>query len=170
MPRKPKQEPVKYCQHCGMMMARQRFAGRLEDMARFRKRRYCDRKCMAAAYEGTIKNPNPRNFHRQSAKATKGSCEACGKRTTLHVHHADENPMNNSPSNLRTLCAKCHREAHSPNFSEPGARRSCLHCSRPAMKKGLCWTHNTRYRKYGDPLMTKVRNGSSWHLIREAGS
>ena len=169
MPRKPKEAPTKTCQSCGKVLERKRFSGRLEDMSRFLHRKYCDRVCMATDYEGTMKTNTSRSAHRQSRKAVKRSCEACGSVNSLHVHHADENPTNNAPSNLMTLCAKCHREAHSPNFLEPGVRKRCLHCSRPAMKKGLCWTHNTRFRKYGDPLITKTRSGSGWRLIREAG-
>ncbi|MBE0435216.1 MAG: HNH endonuclease [Methylomicrobium sp.] len=125
---------------------------------------------MAKAYEGVMKMESSRSSHRQSKKAVKKCCEVCGKTTTLHVHHADENPLNNSPSNLMTLCAQCHREAHSPNFSAPKERITCKHCDKPAMKKGLCWTHNTRYQKYGNPLMTKKKIGSEFILITEDGS
>lgn len=31
-----------------------------------------------------------------------------GKWVELHVHHIDENPQNNEPKNLITLCQKCH--------------------------------------------------------------
>ncbi|WP_369683412.1 HNH endonuclease [Nitrosomonas communis] len=99
----------------------------------------------------------------------KNCCEVCGKTTSLHVHHVDENPLNNSTSNLMTLCSQCHREAHSKHFSAPMVRITCRHCEKPAMKNSLCWTHNTRYQKYGDPLMTKKKIGSDWYLVREHG-
>lgn len=43
----------------------------------------------------------------------KGYCEECGfvpqHDCQLDVDHVDENHSNNSPLNLRTLCANCHR-------------------------------------------------------------
>ena len=53
-----------------------------------------------------------------------GSCVACGWEapkqqrsngklvSRLHVHHVDENPKNNYPENLVSLCDSCHRIAH----------------------------------------------------------
>lgn len=48
-------------------------------------------------------------------------CAACGEqemfrpksvRSTLHVHHIDRNPRNNTPENLITLCQPCHSRHH----------------------------------------------------------
>lgn len=154
------------CQACGKRLVRKRFPSGLEDLARFRLRKYCDQACMATGYEGQIKNPTPQNSRRQSAKKRKAQCELCGK-PGRHVHHRDENPLNNEASNLQTLCVSCHRRSHSPNFMGTAARRKpCLHCSKPAVKKGLCWTHNTRRKKYGDPLLTKVKVGSKFVFQR----
>ena len=167
VPKKP--TPEKYCMNCNTKMERKDINGRLEDLAAFKKRKYCNRSCMAEAYEGVIKNKNSRNYHRQSAKTVKQSCEVCGSKIGLHVHHVDENGMNNSVSNLMTLCSSCHREAHSKHFSAPKVRVTCKHCEKPAMKNSLCWKHNTRYQKYGNPLMTKKKIGSEWRLITEDG-
>lgn len=45
------------------------------------------------------------------------TCSACGfmakHRCQLDVHHIDRDHSNNAESNLRTLCANCHRLAHS---------------------------------------------------------
>lgn len=38
-------------------------------------------------------------------------CSACGG-VYEHVHHKDENPQNNSLSNLEPLCASCHHRHH----------------------------------------------------------
>lgn len=154
-PRKP--DPQKNCRHCKAPMARKRTTGnRLEDLATFVRRKFCDRKCMAASMEGVIKVLNPKNSRRQSGKAVLPKCEWCGVETKRHVHHADEDPLNNAASNLRTLCASCHARSHSPNWDRTtGLRKPCAHCSKDAQRKGLCWTHLTRSRRYGDPLATK---------------
>lgn len=169
--------PVKQrlCRTCQAPLNRKRRPnGDLETRHEFERRRFCDRACMAASMEGQIKIPSPKNSHRQSGKAATSQCENCGRtRRTgrLHVHHHDLNPMNNDPSNLRTLCGSCHRRCHSPNFTETGERRvNCLHCDRPSSKRGLCATHLTRFRKYGDPLVTKIRTSSGWLLVRETGA
>ena len=43
----------------------------------------------------------------------KSECERCGfvaeHKSQLDVDHIDKNRLNNSPENLRTLCANCHR-------------------------------------------------------------
>lgn len=46
------------------------------------------------------------------------TCQLCSKRQSddrskaLHVHHIDENKLNNHPHNLITLCTKCHHPIH----------------------------------------------------------
>lgn len=47
-------------------------------------------------------------------------CQLCGldfkeggKDVCKHVHHIDQNTMNNNINNLVVLCAKCHRQVHS---------------------------------------------------------
>jgi len=47
----------------------------------------------------------------------KWTCQRCKKTkkrwgNLLHVHHIDENKLNNNPSNLISLCATCHMESH----------------------------------------------------------
>jgi len=42
----------------------------------------------------------------------KPQCEECGEGKNLQVHHIDENRLNNTDENLKTLCAKCHRAKH----------------------------------------------------------
>lgn len=111
MARKADPTPVKFCKTCGTQMERQRFNGRLEDKSAFARRTYCDQDCMAQDYEGTIKVMNDKNSRRQSAKTRKPDCEICGS-SAHHVHHRDENPQNNDPLNLQSLCASCHKKEH----------------------------------------------------------
>ena len=164
-----KPDPLKHCATCSRVLSRKRRNGRLEDMTLFLRRKYCDRRCMARGQEG-MKVVNIQNSHRQSAKAVKSQCEICGKTKSearLVVHHVDWNPLNNSAENLQTLCDSCHRLSHSPNYIRTPLRPMlCVHCSRPARRKGLCSTHLTRLRKFGDPLAKKVKIGSGWHLVR----
>lgn len=164
MPQHIKPDPLKYCQACGKTLHRKRYNGVLGSMNQFLRRKYCDRDCMAKGQEGVIKVLNPKNSYRQSAKARRPQCERCGK-PGRHVHHKDENPLNNDPSNLETLCNSCHRLSHSPHWNPTTGRRNpCSLCSKPARKRGLCRTHLTRYMKYGNPLMIKVKKGSTWIL------
>lgn len=112
---------------------------------------------MAEWMDGQTKIPNYRNGRRQSSKTVGTDCVWCRRSDTrLIVHHIDENPLNNAPGNLLTLCGSFHRKAHSPNFDPlTGQRRACRLCEKAAMKVGLCWTHNTRLKRYGDPLVTR---------------
>ena len=168
MPRTAKPDPAKTCRQCGGALSRKRFNGALEDMGAFMRRKFCDRGCMAASMEGVIKRANPKNSRRQSVKLAKAACEMCGRRgLRLHVHHVNENPLNNAPANLRTLCVSCHKRSHSRNWNATTGRRAdCELCSRPARQRGLCFTHLNRYKLYGDPLMKKVKQGSTWKLVR----
>ena len=168
MPRPAKPDPMKNCEHCKKRLTRKRFNGTLEDMGAFLRRHFCDRACMAAAMEGVIKHATPKNSRRQSQKTAKAACEMCGRsKVRLHVHHRDENPLNNASRNLQTLCGSCHRRSHSRNWdATTGRRKACAHCSSDARQRGLCWTHLTRFKRYGDPLVKKIKLGSTWKLVR----
>lgn len=55
------------------------------------------------------------------------TCQQCslqlqGHRHLLHVHHIDGNKQHNMPSNLKVLCADCHRKQpmHESMFVKPG--------------------------------------------------
>ena len=39
------------------------------------------------------------------------TCQRCGGRAVM-VHHADQNPANNDPSNLMPMCRDCHETFH----------------------------------------------------------
>jgi len=171
MPQKIKPTPLKHCASCQLKLERKRYNGVLESNLAFRRRKYCDQACMAAGQEGVIKTLNATNSRRQAQKTVKPQCEMCSRMGRLHVHHRDENPMNNDPSNLQTLCGSCHRLSHSPNcMGTPLQRKPCAHCSRPTAQRGLCWTHLTRFRKYGDAMMTKVKTGQYTYELRRVAS
>lgn len=52
------------------------------------------------------------------------SCEECGYTPmftrSLDVHHRDGDKTNNDPSNLKTVCATCHRELEALIFDLDG--------------------------------------------------
>ena len=156
---------MKTCRYCQAPLMRKRFSsGRLEDNGCFQKRVFCNRSCMGSAFEGVIKVMNPQNSRRQSAKVRATNCEVCNRRGH-HVHHRDENPMNNDASNLQTLCASCHRLSHEQAKRETlGLSITCFHCSSPSYRRGLCHKHLSRLRRYGNPLAKKFKIGSEWIL------
>lgn len=45
---------------------------------------------------------------------TKEKCEFCGATKGLEIHHIDKRPHNNSPENVKVLCARCHHLWHKP--------------------------------------------------------
>lgn len=165
-----KQAPEKYCRHCGKRLERKRFNGRLEDLSAFSRRVYCNRKCMANGMEK--EHVAHASTSREKANRTrKESCELCGAAgVKLHVHHVDSDPFNNSPSNLKTLCASCHRRCHSPNWEDDGKKpKPCHYCAAPSVKRGLCHTHLSRRWRFGHPLARKRKVGSQWVLMYERG-
>lgn len=164
MGRPAKPTPQKHCQQCQKLMTRNRYGDCLEDLTSFMKRLYCDRACMAQAMnkeQCQSLSHSRMKAHRQ----VKSACEACGATGKLHVHHKDEDPSNNDPSNLRTLCPTCHRRSHSPNFMADGVTpKPCMHCANPSVKSRLCHTHLSRRQRFGDPLAKKIKTASGWIL------
>jgi len=107
LPMKRKNERQRKCQTCGKAMLRRRFGARLEDMSRFKARKFCSLRCA-----NIRKNPG-RQGRLWRARQMKGKhCEACGILKRLQVHHTDGNITNLSPKNLQTLCIWCHRFVH----------------------------------------------------------
>jgi 5-methylcytosine-specific restriction endonuclease McrA len=73
--------------------------------------KYC-RTCQCLRY-GMIRDKEYKKYK----KYKKDKCEKCdfkGDPIQLDVHHKDHNRKNNSPDNLQTLCANCHRLKHKP--------------------------------------------------------
>jgi 5-methylcytosine-specific restriction endonuclease McrA len=113
----PKKEPRRYCRFCRRKMYRKRYGGRIEDMAIFLRRKYCDQLCMARAM---VKRTPTRSAYLWRARKLRGSkCQDCGRTDRLHIHHKDGDVTNNSPENLETLCTFCHGKHH-------GSRRGRL--------------------------------------------
>ena len=90
---------------------------------------------------------------RQIMPATQ--CSTCGDTESLHRHHRDGNPINNSPENIQILCRRCHVAEHKGKSNYPKHRRKpgevltaiCVVCNiefvcgkhaRPGMMPKVC--------------------------------
>lgn len=104
MPMPRKADPEKSCETCGMQMERKTINGRLEDAGVFQRRKYCSLTCA-----NTRKHPKHWGTHHWRARKLIGkACEACQAVTSLQAHHINQNPENNDPTNVQTLCMQCH--------------------------------------------------------------
>lgn len=171
MGRLKKMDPRKICPACGMQMFRKQMNRRLEDRSVFIKRIYCNRKCMVAGM--TQDKPTLSALRKRAEKLRGRVCEECGTQNKLHIHHLDMKPANNEAKNLMTLCASCHASWHwnkgkHRELISKGAR-PCSVCGKewPKLKLGMCQKHYQRFKKYGDPLLTKKNNGGRFVLQRE---
>jgi len=166
MPRIAKVDPEKICKFCGMVMNRKRFNGRIEDMTAFVKRKYCNQLCMAKDY--IQRDANLAALRKRAMKFRGNKCEVCGSIKTISIHHLDSNPANNSPDNLMTLCSSCHMKWHWTHGKKMPKRQTiCKICGEPSRKLDMCQKHYQRFRKYGDPLLTKKKTGLKYELVRE---
>ena len=150
MPRKPDQ--IKYCAWCGKQLARKRMpSGVLESSLAFGRRKYCDRKCMAQAFDAKVSTSDAWSVTHQHARklVPAGPCNRCGKPRARDVHHRDHDHRNNDPANLERLCRSCHNREHQ-------SRQPCTVCGLPQKGHGYCNKHYIRWKKYGDPLATRI--------------
>ena len=151
MPQAIKPDPEKYCGHCRGLLKRVRFSsGVLESLNAFKRRKYCNRSCMAAAFDAkptTSTSPSVTRYHARKM-IPPGPCQKCGAPNGLDVHHIDGDHTNNSLENLTRICRSCHLRAHSK-------KRTCLVCGGPNKGHGYCDKHYQRWKKWGDPLAVK---------------
>lgn len=146
--------PPKPCDFCKAMMERKRFNGRLEDVARFCMRKYCNQDCMAKAF--VKEEVEVKTYHQRARAHKQASCSQCGSESNLHVHHKDENVTNNDPANLQTLCASCHLKWHWKNGKKPWKERSvCTICGAPSKQDQMCQKHFQRFKRHGSPYAVK---------------
>ena len=161
---KTKRRLTKKCAHCGERMERKRYNGRLEDYSAYRRRKYCSKACSGMANRKA--NPGKSALHKRAQAFKAQSCEECNSTMNLHVHHLDNNPANNTRSNTMTLCGSCHLRWHWKHGKTQPASPPCKICGRPSRKLAMCQLHYQRLKKYGDPLLTKIRRGQSYELVR----
>ncbi len=157
---------TRMCAYCRKSLGRKRFNGRLEDRGVFRRRKYCDRLCMARAM--VLEEVTRGQYHRRARVFLGKKCERCQGVVNLQVHHRDLDWRNNDPANLETVCSTCHMKGHWRD--QPEARRRpfapCSVCGQQAKRKALCQKHLQRQEKYGDPHLTKRKRGSEMILVR----
>jgi 5-methylcytosine-specific restriction endonuclease McrA len=169
MPQHVKPTPAKHCQWCGTQLDRKLFNGRLESMNVFLRRKYCDLTCMGLAHRTT--SPTLGTLRSRAKKLRGPLCGRCGANDNLSVHHLDGNPANNTLENVMTMCMKCHTTWHWEHGKKalPATRRpTCSVCGiADATKDGLCQLHYQRMKKYGDPLLTKIKGkGGTYEITR----
>lgn len=151
MPMPRKQDPLKHCEHCGIRLERKRSAnGVLESLLHFSRRKFCDRKCMAAAFDARPSRSEGWSVTHYHARklVPAGPCRTCGKPDAMDVHHRDGDHRNNSPENLERICRGCHIRHHQP-------KGCCKICGKPMKGLGYCDKHYQRFKKHGDPLAVK---------------
>ena len=165
-PYRLKPAPIKHCTHCGNLLKRKRMNHRMEDMAAFLKRKYCNRECMA---KGMMKEkPLPRSMLKRVQHLKKDKCQECGAEKLLCIHHLDNDRYNSNPKNLMTLCGPCHTKWHWNHGKNILSKRSvCKICGWPEHGRGYCLKHLQRFRKYGSPLLTKKKLSGSYSLVEE---
>lgn len=145
---------VKHCEYCGKEIK--------VNPAASKRRKYCSKECMRKGFLNIgFNNLNWSDTHTTARKINdlilhKDKCEKCGKTGKLDIHHIDENPNNNNLDNLMCLCRSCHMKIHHP---KPICKVDG--CERPVKGYGYCEKHYQRFKKTGNPLLTKydIRKG-----------
>ena len=160
-----KQEPDKSCLKCGNRLHRKQFNGRLEDFSVFLRRKYCSQEC--SWIHSRKESVTLSGAYKRATKHKAGDCVECGSTNLVGRHHKDRNPLNNLSENLVTLCASCHTKLHWKEGKKPWKQKAfCKVCGKPAKGRGLCLMHYQRWKKYGDPLLTK-RFGRTGVLMKQ---
>lgn len=164
MPMPMKHIPPKPCRVCGKLMHRRRLrSGRIEDAGCFRRRVYCDRKCMAHGQRKSAAELTRSGLLVRARRHLKSACEHCSTTQRLSIHHVDRDWRNNSPENLMTLCASCHTTLHHEAGEIVTRRRqkTCPACGRSFWRRdgrtrhcsrSCAWV--TRKRKSSQPCAT----------------
>jgi hypothetical protein len=168
MPMPRKEDPERFCEQCGAPMERRTINGRLEDRGCFLRRKFCCRECFARSL---VKETKTKDAWRWRARRMRGdACEICGTVESLCAHHISGDITDNSPENLMTLCSACHTKWHWENGKVPWKRQSvCKICGAPARRLDMCQKHYQRFKKYGNPCLTKKSDGHSYRLVWDRG-
>ena len=80
----------------------------LEERKRISERMSGDR---SPSWKGDSASPNAGRL-RANKMYSPDKCWGCETSSGVERHHMDENPVNNSPDNVKFLCQKCHKAFH----------------------------------------------------------
>lgn len=140
---------MKSCAYCGKPLVRKRFSnGVLESQNQMRRRKFCDRRCMARKFDQKPETSWAGAHEEARSIKSPGPCERCGKPDARDVHHKNGNWQDNSPNNLERICRSCHIREHR------GGKR-CVVCGSPHKGLGFCDKHYQRFKKWGHPMIVK---------------
>lgn len=119
----------------------------------FNKRKYCNRLCMARAFDLRHKPEEQVGYAECHARARRivgpGSCGRCGAKNARDVHHKNGDWRDNNQANLERICRSCHNRVYRK-------RKPCTICGKPQKGLGFCEKHYQRFKKHGDPLAVKI--------------
>jgi 5-methylcytosine-specific restriction endonuclease McrA len=152
------QPQAKLCEFCKVEF-KQKSIPRMEP--NWNRRRFCSVAC-AAKHRYRNAPLSKSLIYRKAARSIPlgSACQHCGRsEVSLDKHHIDENPLNNDPENVMTLCDSCHTKLHWRLGKKRNPRASCSVCGKPASRRGYCQKHWFRFAKYGNPLTTKKSLG-----------
>src|SRR5581483_3263021 len=150
-------DEAKNCEQCGRPLARTKYGGQLEDRARFKARRFCDLTCSGAFHRKAT--PTLGALRKRHLPSRGMVCQQCGSQHLVSLHHIDENPANNDPTNVMTLCGSCHTKWHWQHgkMATPKRATECSVCGRTPthpndhIRRGMCQMHYQRWKRHGDP-------------------
>jgi len=94
------------CKYCGETKPRSEMATRKDGTLKGKRCKDCSIKNFVNEYK------DGGRIIRLYRSSLKSSCEICGftgEKKQLDIHHLDGNHKNNTPKNLQTVCANCHR-------------------------------------------------------------
>lgn len=119
-------------------------------MLHFSRRKFCGKTCFFADLEARPETGMGwMTTHRRARKLVPpGPCVRCGAPKAKDVHHRDGNHTNNLRENLERICRSCHIKEHRKVVP-------CSVCGKPQKGLGFCEKHYQRFKKWGDPRLTK---------------